>query len=177
MPNLRNGRRMGTDSKWKFRVRLRTFKVGTMAWRGRELTAIEERRKMEVSCVQGTWWKGNKASVLGKTVSVSGVEQNLMTQTEMWVVIVLTKEILKGWHYHINAVMIARWLYCLNTAMITVTRWQYCLRVAMVTRWHYCISLEMVTGWVHWIVNVSNCKELWIARRKHQHLTTAGKDH
>ena len=24
---------------------------------------------------------------------------------------------------------------------------------------------------------MSNCKELWIARRKHQHLQTAGKDH
>ena len=45
----------------------------------------------------------------------------------------------------------------------------------MVTRWHYCISVEIVTGWVHWIVNVSNCKELWIARRKHQHLQTARK--
>ena len=42
---------------------------------------------------------------------------------------------------------------------------------------HYCISVEMVTGCVHWIVNVSNCKELWIARRKHQHLQTAGKYH
>ena len=47
----------------------------------------------------------------------------------------------------------------------------------MITRWHYCISVEMVTGWVKWIVNVSNGKELWIARRKHQHLQTAGKDH
>ena len=35
----------------------------------------------------------------------------------------------------------------------------------------------MVTGWIDWIVNVSNCKELWIARLKHQHLQTAGKDH
>ena len=47
----------------------------------------------------------------------------------------------------------------------------------MITRWHYCISVEMVIGWIHWIVNVSNCKELWIARRKHQHLQIAGKDH
>ena len=47
----------------------------------------------------------------------------------------------------------------------------------MIIRWHYCISVEMVTGRVHWIVNVSNGKELWIARRKHQHLQTAGKDH
>ena len=38
---------------------------------------------------------------------------------------------------------------------------------AMITRWHYCISVEMVTGWVHWIVNVSKCKEVGIARRKH----------
>ena len=35
----------------------------------------------------------------------------------------------------------------------------------------------MVTVQVHWIVNVSNGKELWIARRKHQHLQTAGKYH
>ena len=34
----------------------------------------------------------------------------------------------------------------------------------------------MVTGLVHWIVNVSNCIEIWIARRKHQPLQTAGKD-
>ena len=47
----------------------------------------------------------------------------------------------------------------------------------MITRCHYYISVEMVTGRVHWIVNVSNCKELWIAKRKHQHLQTAGKDH
>ena len=47
----------------------------------------------------------------------------------------------------------------------------------MITRWHYCISVEMVTGRVHWIVNVSNSKVLWIARRKHQHLQNAGKDH
>ena len=53
------------------------------------------------------------------------------------------------------------------------TRWQSCLRAAVITTWHYCISVEMVTGCVHWIVNVSNCKELWIAKRKHQHLQTA----
>ena len=51
----------------------------------------------------------------------------------------------------------------------------------MITRWHYSISVEIaqeiVIGWIHWIVNVSHCKELWIARRKHQHLQTAGKDH
>ena len=39
------------------------------------------------------------------------------------------------------------------------------------------LSVEIVIGWIHWIVNVSNCKELWIARRKHQHLQTAGKGH
>ena len=39
------------------------------------------------------------------------------------------------------------------------------------------LSVEIVIGWIHWIVNVSNCKELWIARRKRQHLQTAGKDH
>ena len=80
-----------------------------------------------------------------------------------------------GWHYYIDAVMIVRWRYCLNTVM--TTRLQYCLLAAMITRWYYCISVEMVTGFVHWRVNVSNCKELWIAKRKHQHLQTAGKDH
>ena len=58
-----------------------------------------------------------------------------------------------------------------------ITRRRYCLNAVMITRWHYFIIVEMVTGWVHWIVNVANCKELWIARRKHQHLQTAGKDH
>ena len=71
--------------------------------------------------------------------------------------------------------MITGWRNCLNAVMST--RWQYCLSAAMITRWHYCISVEMLTGWVHWIVNVSNCKELWIARRKYQHRQTAGKDH
>ena len=47
----------------------------------------------------------------------------------------------------------------------------------MITRWHYCIIVEMVIGWIHWVVNVFNCKELRIAKRKHQHLQTAGKDH
>ena len=54
--------------------------------------------------------------------------------------------------------MITRWRYCLNAVMIT--RLQYCLSASMITRWQYCISVEMVTGWVHWIMNVSNCKEL-----------------
>ena len=58
-----------------------------------------------------------------------------------------------------------------------ITRWQYYLTAAMITRWHYCISVEIGIRWIHWIVNVSNCKELWIARRKHQHLQTAGKHH
>ncbi len=58
-----------------------------------------------------------------------------------------------------------------------ITRWQYYLSAAMIRRWHYCIGVEIVIGWIHWIVNVSNGKELWIARRKHQHLQTAGKDH
>ena len=81
------------------------------------------------------------------------------------------------WHYYTNAVSVTRWRYCLNAVMIT--RWQYgiSMSVIMVTRCHYCISVEMVTGRVHWIVNVFNCKEFWIARRKHQHLQTAGKDH
>ena len=64
--------------------------------------------------------------------------------------------------------------YCLNEVMIT--RWQYCICAAMITRWHYArISVEIVTGWVHWIVNVSNCKELWIARRKYQHFPNRGE--
>ena len=44
---------------------------------------------------------------------------------------------------------------------------------------HQChlSNCHQETGWVHGIVNVSNGKELWIARRKHQHLQTAGKDH
>ena len=58
-----------------------------------------------------------------------------------------------------------------------IARWQYYIIAAMITRWHYCISVEIVIGWIHWIVNVSNCKELSIARRTHQHLPTAGKDH
>ena len=45
----------------------------------------------------------------------------------------------------------------------------------MIARWHYCIGVEMVTGCVDGIVNVSNCKELWIARRKHQHIQPQGK--
>ena len=72
------------------------------------------------------------------------------------------------WHYYIDAVLITRWRYCRNA--VVITRWQYRISAAMLTRWHYCISVDMVTGWVYWIVNVSNCKELWIARRKHQHL-------
>ena len=51
------------------------------------------------------------------------------------------------------------------------------LSATMITRWLYCTRLEMVTGWVHLIVNVSNCKELWIARRKHHHIQTAEKVH
>ena len=66
------------------------------------------------------------------------------------------------------------WRYWHNA--ITITRWQQCISATMITRWHYCISEEMVTGWVYWIVNVSNSKELLIARRKHQHLQTSGND-
>ena len=87
----------------------------------------------------------------------------------------MSAAMLTRWHYYIyiDAVMITRWRYCLKAVMIT--RWQYCLRVTMLTRWHYYISMEMVTGCVNWIVNVSNDKELWIARI-HQQLQTAGKD-
>ena len=62
----------------------------------------------------------------------------------------------------LNAVMITRWQYYLSAAMITS---------ALST----ALSVQIVIGRIHWIVNVSNCKELWIARRKHQHLQTAGK--
>ena len=79
------------------------------------------------------------------------------------------------WHSYIVAVMITDGA---PVSTVMSTRWQYCVRAAMIARWHYCISVEMVTGCVHWIVNVSiNCKELWIARRKHQHTQAAGKDH
>ena len=61
-----------------------------------------------------------------------------------------------------------------------MTRWQHCISAGMITRWHYSTAsvliVERVTVWVHWIVSVSNYKELWIARRKHQHIQTAGKD-
>ena len=87
----------------------------------------------------------------------------------------LSTAMITRWHYYIDAVMITRWHYCLNAVMLT--RWLYCLSASMITRRHYSISVEIVSGWVHWIVNVSNCKELLIARRKHQHLQTAGKDH
>ena len=75
----------------------------------------------------------------------------------------LSAEMITRWHYYIDAVMISRWRHCINAAL--VTRWQYCLSAAMITRWHYCISVKMVTGWVHWILNVSYCKELCIARK------------
>ena len=78
------------------------------------------------------------------------------------------------WRYCLSDAMITRWRYCISSVMIT--RWQYCLSVAIITRRHYYISVEMVTGWVHWIVNVSNCKAIWIPRKKHQHLQPAGKD-
>ena len=58
-----------------------------------------------------------------------------------------------------------------------IARWHNYISAAMITRWHYCISVDISIGWIRWIVNVSNCKEFWIARRKHQHLQTAGKDH
>ena len=87
----------------------------------------------------------------------------------------LSAAMIPRWHYNINAVMITRWRHYLNAVMLT--GWQYCLSSAMITRWHYCICVEMVTGWIHWIVNVSNCKELWIARRKHHHLQTPGWYH
>ena len=71
--------------------------------------------------------------------------------------------------------MITRWHYYIDAVMIT--KWRYCLSAAMITRWHYCISVEIVTGWVHSKVNVSNCNELGIARRNHQHLEITGKDY
>ena len=86
----------------------------------------------------------------------------------------LSPTMISRWHYYIDAVMITRWRYCVNVVMIT--RWRYCLSAAMITRGHYCISVEMVTGWVHWIVNVSNAKELWTARRLPQHIPTARRE-
>ena len=38
-------------------------------------------------------------------------------------------------------------------------------------------SVAGLAGYLYIIMNVSNGKEPWIARRKHQHLKTAGKDH
>ena len=87
----------------------------------------------------------------------------------------LSAAMITRWHYYIDAVMITRWHYFLNAVMIT--RWQYCPSATIVTRWHYCTRVEMVTGWVHWIVNVSNCKELCIARRKHRRFQTVRKYH
>ena len=87
------------------------------------------------------------------------------------------------WRYFRCSVMFTRWRYCLVASRVAsvITRRHYyiiaviitSLSAAMITRWHYFISVEMVTGWVHWIVNVSFCKDLWIARRKHQHLQPA----
>ena len=78
------------------------------------------------------------------------------------------------WRYFCSTVMINRWQYCHSATMITrchyytdaemITRWRYCLNAVMITRCHYCISVKRVTGWVNWLVNVSNCKELWMAR-------------
>ena len=69
---------------------------------------------------------------------------------------------------HVVCVQIVQTLYYIDA--VVITRWRYCLGAVMITRWQYCLSAA-------WIVNVFNCKKLWIARRNHQHLQTAGKDH
>ena len=70
----------------------------------------------------------------------------------------------------VPVISISRIQCYLNAVMIT--RWQHSLSAAMIYRCHYCISVEMVSLYM---VNVSNCKELWSARRKHQHIQPAGK--
>ena len=72
------------------------------------------------------------------------------------------------WRYYLSAAMITRWHYYINAVLIT--RWRYFRNTVIITRWQYCTSVEWSLDGVHWIVNMSNCKELWIARRKHQHL-------
>ena len=42
-----------------------TLNVGTMTGKGREITDLMKRRKVDVLCVQETRWRGDKAKELG----------------------------------------------------------------------------------------------------------------
>ncbi|KAK3520862.1 hypothetical protein QTP70_034721, partial [Hemibagrus guttatus] len=53
----RNGKSVG--------LRIGTLNVGTMTGKGRELTDMMERRKVDILCVQETRWKGSKARSIG----------------------------------------------------------------------------------------------------------------
>ncbi|KAK3566841.1 hypothetical protein QTP86_004554 [Hemibagrus guttatus] len=46
-------------------LRIGTLNVGTMTGKGRELTDMMERRKVDILCVQETRWKGSKARSIG----------------------------------------------------------------------------------------------------------------
>ena len=47
------------------KVRVGTLNVGTMTGKGRELTDVMEKRKIDILCVQETRWKGSKAKNTG----------------------------------------------------------------------------------------------------------------
>ncbi|XP_037794182.1 craniofacial development protein 2-like [Penaeus monodon] len=47
------------------KLRIGTFNVGTMTGRGRALTELMRRRKVDIMCVQETRWSGNKSKELG----------------------------------------------------------------------------------------------------------------
>ncbi|KAK3574646.1 hypothetical protein QTP86_011559 [Hemibagrus guttatus] len=53
----RNGKSVG--------LRIGTLNVGTMTGKGRELSDMMERRKVDILCVQETRWKGSKACSIG----------------------------------------------------------------------------------------------------------------
>lgn len=63
----------GSDDKTKHlnmvpmrEVRISTWNIGTMTGRSAELSAILERRRINICCVQETKWKGAKSRQLGK---------------------------------------------------------------------------------------------------------------
>ena len=47
-------------------LKVGTLNVGTMMGKSRELADVMERRKVDVLCVQETWWKGKKAQCIGE---------------------------------------------------------------------------------------------------------------
>ncbi|XP_037800555.1 uncharacterized protein LOC119595498 [Penaeus monodon] len=47
------------------KLRIGTINVGTMTGRGRALTELMRRRKVDIMCVQETRWSGNKSKELG----------------------------------------------------------------------------------------------------------------